>query len=108
MKIAHNYYVYIVRCSDNSYYTGVTNNLDRRIWEHNEGENKTCYTFQRRPVELMYAERFQDIKQAISWEKQLKGWSRKKKEALFNEDWEEIKRLAKSKQLTNPPSTSSG
>jgi len=56
----------------------------------------------------MYCQRFQDIKQAIAWEKQIKGWSGKKKEALFVEDWDEIKRLAKSKQVPNPPSTSSG
>ena len=45
MKIAHNYYVYIVRCSDNSYYIGVTNNIEPRLWKRNEGENKSCYTF---------------------------------------------------------------
>jgi putative endonuclease len=54
------------------------------------------YTFKRRPVVLKYCQRFQDITQAIAWEKQIKGWSRKKKEALFKEDWEEIKRLARS------------
>ena len=110
MKIAHNYFVYIVRCSDGSYYTGVTNDYERRIWEHNSGENKLSYTYKRRPVELMYCERFQDVMQAIAWEKQIKGWSRKKKEALFNSDWEEIKRLAKSKgavRIINPSSTSS-
>ncbi|MCX6313983.1 MAG: GIY-YIG nuclease family protein [Chitinophagaceae bacterium] len=97
MKIAHNYYVYILKCSDQSYYTGVTNNLERRIWEHNQGHEKSCYTSSRLPVVLMYCERFQDIKQAIAWEKQIKGWSRKKKEALFVEDWETVKKLAKSK-----------
>jgi len=110
MKIGHNYYVYIVKCADSSYYTGVTNDCDRRILEHNSGENKSCYTYKRRPVELMYCQHFKDIRQAIAWEKQLKGWSRKKKEALFNENWEEIKRLARSKQPVvpiNPSSTSS-
>ena len=95
MKIAHNYFVYIVECSDSSYYTGVTNNVERRIWEHNNGDNTACYTFSRRPVILKYKDRFDDIQQAIAREKQLKGWSRKKKEALFKEDWEEVKRLAK-------------
>lgn len=106
MKIAHNYYVYIVECSDKSYYVGVTNNLERRIWEHNNDENKLNYTYKRRPVILKYCERFQDITQPIAWEKQLKGWSRKKKEALFNNDWEEIKRLAMS-HTNNPSSASS-
>lgn len=97
MKIAHHYYVYIVKCSDDSYYTGVTNDLERRLHEHNTGFNESCYTYKRRPVELMYHEMFNDVNRAIAWEKQLKGWSRKKKEALFKEDWEELKRLAKSK-----------
>lgn len=96
MKITHNYYVYIVQCNDGSYYTGVTNNLERRIWEHQTGYNKDCYTFLRRPVELKYNEHFYDVKNAIAREKQLKGWSRKKKEALFKEDWEEIRRLSTS------------
>lgn len=96
MKIAHNYFVYIVECIDKSYYTGVTNDLDRRLWEHNNDDNKLSYTFKRRPVVLKYFQRFEDIHQAIEFEKQLKGWSRKKKEALFIEDWEEIKKLAVS------------
>ncbi|MBP6432436.1 MAG: GIY-YIG nuclease family protein [Ferruginibacter sp.] len=108
MKIAHNYFVYIVECADKSYYTGVTNDIDRRIWEHNNDVNALAYTYKRRPVLLKYYQRFQDINQAIAWEKQLKGWSRKKKEALFIDNWEEIKRLAKSKSSKSPPSTSSG
>jgi putative endonuclease len=55
-------------------------------------------------VELVYEEHFHDINQAIAWEKQLKGWSRKKKEALFRRDVEEIKRLAKSRSNDNTPS----
>ncbi len=101
MKIAHNYYVYIVRCSDDSYYTGITNDLERRLFEHNSGYVKNCYTFKRRPVELKYYCHFFDVNQAIVWEKQLKGWSRKKKEALFKEDWNEIKKLAKSNNRDN-------
>lgn len=107
MKIAHNYYVYIVECSDKSYYTGVTNDLERRIREHNNDETASSYTSKRRPVLLKYFQHFQDIKQAIAFEKQIKGWSRKKKEALFEENWEELRQLAKSK-TNNPPSTGSG
>ena len=73
MKIAHNYYAYIVQCSDKSYYTGVTNNLERRLWEHETGYNISCFTFKRRPVVLKYSEKYQDIIQAIAWEKQIKG-----------------------------------
>ena len=91
MKLAHNYYVYIVRCSDGLYYTGVTNNLDRRLAEHNEGYNIHCFTFSRRPVVLQYYEHFVNIQNAIAREMQLKGWSRQKKEALFrtamSEEW---------------------
>lgn len=97
MKIIHHYYVYLVQCSDGSYYTGITNDLERRLYEHNSGMDRSCYTFKRRPVELMYHEIFTDVNNAIKWEKQLKGWSRKKKASLINEDWEELKRLAKSK-----------
>ena len=96
MKLGHHYYVYILECSDKSYYTGVTNDLERRMWEHETGFNPRCYTFKRRPLILRYSIHNNDIMQAIAWEKQIKGWSRKKKEALFNEDWEEIKRLAKN------------
>ena len=94
----HHYFVYIVECSDGLYYTGVTNNLDRRIWEHNEGIDPKSFTYNRRPVILKYYEYFSDINQAISWEKQLKGWSRKKKEALFDRDWDKLKILAKGKK----------
>lgn len=102
----HNYFVYIVECSDGLYYTGVTNNLDRRIEEHNEGIEIKSFTYKRRPVKLSYWLRFSNVNKAIEWEKQLKGWGRKKKEALFIEDWDEIKRLAKSK-ASSQSSTSS-
>ncbi|MGZ5134256.1 MAG: GIY-YIG nuclease family protein [Flavitalea sp.] len=59
IKIAHQYYVYIVQCRDNSYYTGITNNMERRLWEHETGYNPICYTFNKRPVQLKYRERFQ-------------------------------------------------
>ena len=91
------YFVYIVECSDGLFYTGITNDLNRRIQEHNSGYDPNSFTHYRRPVELKYAVSFQNVNDAIASEKKLKGWSRKKKEALFNNDWEEIKKLAKSK-----------
>ena len=97
MKLRHNYYVYIIECSDHFYYVGVTNDLERRIEEHNEGINPGCFTYKRRPVKLKYAEHFVNIQNAIAYEKQLKGWSRKKKEALFANDIEAIKKFASSK-----------
>ena len=115
MRLLHNYSVYIVECRDGSYYVGVTNDLDRRLWEHNTGFNIGCYTYSRRPVKLKYYETTHDIRQAILREKQLKGWSRKKKEALFKEDWNELSRLSKSSMSkengtvsASDPSTSSG
>lgn len=87
-------YVYIVRCADGSYYTGVTNNFEKQVGEHNEGIDPNGYTFKRRPVELVFVEAFQIFQQAISLEKQIKGWSRKKKEALIEQNWEKLKELS--------------
>ncbi|RXM38608.1 hypothetical protein BOQ62_16175 [Chryseobacterium sp. CH21] len=93
MKI---YYVYIVKCSDNSYYTGFTNDLERRINEHNDGLNPESYTYTRKPVELVFYLEFNDAAQAISFEKQIKGWSRKKKEAIINDNWDLLPMLSKN------------
>ena len=73
------YYVYILSCRDGAYYVGVTNDLDRRLAEHDEGTNSKAFTFSRRPVRLVYFEQFQDINFAIEREKQLKGWTVRKK-----------------------------
>jgi len=92
------YYVYILLCKDNSYYTGITNNIEKRIVEHNHSPNKTSYTYSRRPVKIVFYETFQNPNDAILWEKRIKGWSRKKKEALINGDFEELKRLSNIKK----------
>ena len=91
------YYVYILKCSDNSYYTGITNDLLRRVDEHNDGITPTCYTYNRRPVELVFSSEFIDVTLAISFEKQVKGWSRKKKEAIIRGDWNLLPELSKNK-----------
>ncbi len=98
MPNIHNYFVYILECADGSYYVGVTNDLEIRVEQHQSGYDPKVYTFTRRPVVLKYYQRFTLIEQAIEFEKQLKGWSRKKKEALFNEDWDEVKRLSNLKK----------
>ena len=77
------YYVYILKCCDDSYYTGITNNLDKRINQHKLGLNKDCYTFKRRPLEIKFHETFNDVLQAIYFEKKIKKWTRSKKEALI-------------------------
>ena len=94
-------YVYILKCSDKSYYTGVTNNLDRRLLEHESGLNPDCYTFTRRPVHLVFYEVCSTPRQAIEFEKKIKGWSRAKKEALINEDWKKIQDLSKCRNETS-------
>ena len=86
--------LYILKCSDNSYYTGVTNDVERRLAEHQEGQKVTSYTFNKRPVELVFTEEFTDFKRAFSKEKQIKRWSRAKKEALINGDFDELIKLS--------------
>ncbi|WP_299603648.1 GIY-YIG nuclease family protein [uncultured Aquimarina sp.] len=90
------YYVYIIKCKDNSFYVGITNNLERRTYEHNKGLNQDCYTFNRKPVELKWFETFIDPNQAIKIEKQLKGWSRRKKIALIEKDWDKLIEFSKN------------
>jgi putative endonuclease len=93
----HQYFVYILKCSDNSYYTGVTNNIERRFNEHKSKINPNCYTASRLPVQLVFIQEFQYIDKAIDFEKQVKGWSRKKKEAIISDNWNQLKKLAKKK-----------
>jgi putative endonuclease len=89
------YFVYILLCNDNSYYTGITNDIDRRLYEHESGLDPKSYTFKRRPVKLLFQEMFNDIHQAIAFEKQIKGWKRAKKEAIINGDWHLLPELSK-------------
>jgi len=104
----NDYYVYMLQCADGSYYVGVTNDLERRFGEHAFGIDPKCYTFERRPVELVHSSCFHEITDAIAWEKQLKGWSRKKKRALIDGDWARIKQLAsRSKDPSRRPAASS-
>ncbi len=90
------YFVYILKCKDESFYTGITNDLDRRLFEHNVGFDKDAYTYKRRPVELVWFEMFTDPNQAIIFEKKIKGWSRRKKQALIDQDWERLVRYSKN------------
>ncbi|MDQ3048663.1 MAG: GIY-YIG nuclease family protein [Bacteroidota bacterium] len=91
MTILKYLYVYILKCSDNSYYTGITNNPERRLEEHNQKLNNFSYTASRLPVSMIYCERFTNFELAIRWEKRIKDWSRKKKEALIIENWDQLK-----------------
>ena len=95
------YFVYILKCADGSYYTGITNDVDRRFEEHQSGYNRKAYTYKRRLVELVFYLDFPDPDQAIDFEKQVKGWTRKKKEAIIRGDWESLKELAACKNETS-------
>ena len=90
------FWIYILKCSDGSYYTGHTDDLDRRIAQHLNGELSTCYTFSRLPLELVFSQEFPTREEALASEQQIKGWSRKKKEAMIRGDWVEVSRLARS------------
>ncbi len=87
--------MYILKCADDSYYTGSTHQLEKRLWEHQQGFGAN-YTAKRLPVSLLYFEEFQRVDEAFAREKQVQGWSRKKKEALIAQDWELLKGLSKS------------
>jgi putative endonuclease len=94
-------FVYMLRCSDGSYYVGSTRaDRDRRVNEHNSGL-LGGWTGPRRPVVLVFSEYFDRITDAIAAERQIKGWSRAKKEALIRGDFEAISRLARGR--SNPP-----
>ena len=97
------FWVYILRCANNAYYTGHTDNLEKRIGEHQAGEVEG-YTSTRLPVALVFSQEFPSREEAKACERQIKGWSRRKKEALMRGDWAEVSRLARKKY----PSTSSG
>ena len=92
------YFIYILQCSDNSYYTGVTRNVEKRVYEHQEGLDKNSYTHSRRPVKLIYTQDFRKPLDAIEREKQIKGWSRKKKEALISGNFSNLEKLSKRKK----------
>jgi putative endonuclease len=88
------FHCYMVRCSDSKYYVGHTDDIDRRLAEHQSGAFGG-FTHKRRPVELVWNEAFQTRDDAKAAEKQVKGWSRAKKEALIRRDWTVISELAK-------------
>jgi predicted GIY-YIG superfamily endonuclease len=94
------FWLYILKCSDHSYYIGHTDDLDKRMDLHHEGIPGS-YTFSRRPVELVYHCEFESREEALTRELQLKGWSRAKKEALIRGDFDELHRLAKSRPSTS-------
>ncbi|WP_421811815.1 GIY-YIG nuclease family protein [Flagellimonas sp.] len=89
------YFVYILKCSDNTYYTGITSDLMGRLESHQKGKYRDSYTYYRRPLELVYHCTFSDPNTAIMTEKQIKKWSKKKKEALIAGEFDKLPNLSK-------------
>jgi putative endonuclease len=93
-------YVYILECSDGSFYVGVTNNLSLRFLQHQDGKNPGSYTYSRRPLKLVWSKTINGPLAAIRYEKKLKKWSRKKKLALINGEYHLLPGLSKKKNFT--------
>ena len=90
------FWVYMLRCRDGSYYTGHTDDLERRIAQHHAGA-MPGHTHDRRPLRLVFAQDFPTREEALAMELRIKGWSRAKKLALTDGDWETINRLGRGK-----------
>ncbi len=88
-------YTYILICCDDSYYTGSTNNIEYRIKQHQNGVGSN-YTAKRLPVKLVYLEEYPRVQEAFAREHQIKKWSRKKKTALIESNFDRLKRLSKN------------
>jgi putative endonuclease len=88
-------WVYILECSDGSYYTGSTIDLERRLWEHNQGLAAN-FTKKRLPAQLVFAEESESVETAFVREKQIQGWSRAKKRALIEGRWTDLPGLSRS------------
>jgi predicted GIY-YIG superfamily endonuclease len=95
-------YLYLLECADGSYYTGSTWDLHRRLAEHQSGIGAN-HTAKRRPVKLVYCEQYDRIEDAFRREKQVLGWSRKKKEALMRSDFDALGELATCPNETRAP-----
>lgn len=78
------YFVYILECADKSFYVGCTNNLEKRLQQHNDSKWGAHYTKIRRPVGLVYSEKFDNLKEARQRESEIKGWRKEKKINLVN------------------------
>ena len=102
------FWVYILECVDGSYYVGHSDNLEDRLLQHQSGA-LGGYTKHRRPVRVVYSQEFLTRDAVFAAERQVKGWTRKKKEALIRGDLDELRRLARGRQRASAhPSTGSG
>jgi len=97
------FWVYLLRCADGKYYIGSHrgDDVEPRVWEHNEGIDPKAFTYSRRPVTLVWCGAFSDPTEMVNFERQMKGWTRAKKEAFVRGDWDRLQALSKSR--TSPP-----
>lgn len=98
------FYLYMLRCSDGSLYTGHTDDLEGRLWEHRAGLAHS-YTRLRRPVRLVYVAEFASREEALTQERRIKGWSRAKKLALIAGEWESLQGWSRRRRGPFRPST---
>ena len=84
------YYVYILKCADGTYYTDFTSNLDAKLERHKAGKRKDAYTFERRPVNLVFESEFTVPALAIAAQRKIRRWSSDKKEALINGEFQKL------------------
>ena len=98
----HMPYLYILECSDGTYYTGSTIDLEKRLWEHENGLGAN-HTKKRLPVKLVYAEAFDRIDDAFFREKQVQGWTHAKKKALIERNFSKIHELAECRNASHNP-----
>ena len=99
------FWVYILQCSDGSYYTGHTDDMETRMAKHRQGAFEG-YKSKRLPVKLVFFNEFPTREDAFARERQIKGWTRRKKQALINGDWDKLVEFSRGEG--NHPSTSSG
>ncbi len=90
------FHLYILRCSDGSYYTGHTDNIEKRISQHKMGFGDS-YVSSRLPIQVVFASAFNTRYEALEMEQRIKKWSRSKKEALIRGDWQSLVKLSKKK-----------
>ena len=90
-------WVYILECSDGSYYVGSTTHLELRLWQHQQGLGAE-YTRHRLPVRLVFSQECEHIAEAFHLEKRYQGWSRKKREALISGDYEALPGLSRNQK----------
>jgi putative endonuclease len=88
----------MLQCSDNTYYIGHTDNLENRVEQHHLKVYSSCYTATRLPVKLIFSQEFATREEALTSERQIKRWSRKKKEALIKNDWNMVSIQAKRRK----------